>query len=127
MKYDDTERGRDRPPWPARPQRRPDRRQPISWPYVDEPKPEYPDDEPETIDELKELLGILPNVDKYQSALNTEINSLHRWVSGSPQLTDIWSRFQKAGGATADEFENFLKWSISVPSRASAPASAAGA
>jgi hypothetical protein len=61
-----------------------------------------------------EVVGLLRTIEKHRAALEGATACLQRWIYGSTELTTTWTKFQAAGGVTADDFADFLKGRLRV-------------
>jgi hypothetical protein len=66
------------------------------------------DDDTRSYVEVDEVIGLLRNIERYRGALARDTATLQRWLDGSSELQELWSKFMRCGGVTADDFRQFI-------------------
>ena len=56
-----------------------------------------------------EVVRVLRNIERHRRAIIRERTTFERWLDGSQDLREVWSKFMAVGGLTAADFEAFLR------------------
>jgi hypothetical protein len=56
----------------------------------------------------EEVVALLRRIEWHRQELTAEAALFKRWLTASPQLQAVWTKFIDAGGITAREFDRFL-------------------
>jgi integrase len=67
---------------------------------IDETEPRYI--------QIDEVIALLYSIERHRYALRDDMATLQDWLNGSTEFAEAWRIFTRAGGVTANDFDQFV-------------------